>query len=95
MFDCGGLGIGSGGHGHADALSLQLFSGGQQFLIDPGTSVYNCAPEWRNFFRSTARAQHSSRRRQRQSEPGGTFRLEDQKSECAAAQTHLSFGLGY
>jgi heparinase II/III-like protein len=54
IFDCGGLGIIRGGHAHADALSLTLFSGGQQLLIDPGTSVYNCAPEWRNFFRSTS-----------------------------------------
>ena len=44
IFDCGGLGISSGGHGHADALSLTLFSGGREFLIDPGTSAYNGAP---------------------------------------------------
>ena len=53
IFDCGGLGLPSGGHGHADALSFTLFSGGREFLIDPGTSVYNCAPEWREYFRST------------------------------------------
>jgi hypothetical protein len=53
VFDCGGLGMMSGGHGHADALSLTLFSGGREMLIDPGTSVYNCAPEWREYFRSS------------------------------------------
>src|SRR5439155_316401 len=53
-FDCGGMGLGSGGHAHADALSLTVFSGGHELLIDAGTSVYNCAPEWRRFFRSTA-----------------------------------------
>ena len=53
IFDCGGLGMQTGGHGHADALSLTLFSGGREILIDPATSVYNCAPEWRKFFRST------------------------------------------
>jgi hypothetical protein len=53
VFDCGGFGILSGGHAHADALSLTLFGGGRELLIDPGTSVYNAAPEWRDFFRST------------------------------------------
>jgi hypothetical protein len=52
-FDCGGLGLPTGGHGHADALSITLFTGGRELLVDPGTSVYNCAPQWRNFFRST------------------------------------------
>jgi Heparinase II/III-like protein len=53
IFDCGGLGLPSGGHGHADTLSFTVFSGGREFLIDAGTSVYNCAPEWREYFRST------------------------------------------
>jgi hypothetical protein len=53
-FDCGGLGFGTGGHSHADALSLTLFSGGHEFLIDAGTLVYNGARHWRQFFRSTA-----------------------------------------
>src|SRR5262249_29188101 len=35
IFDCGGLGMQTGGHGHADALSLTLFSGGREILIDP------------------------------------------------------------
>jgi Heparinase II/III-like protein/Heparinase II/III N-terminus len=54
VFDCGGLGAPSGGHGHADSLSFTLFSGGHDLLIDPGTSVYNCQPDYREYFRSTA-----------------------------------------
>jgi hypothetical protein len=53
VFDCGGHDSVSGGHNHADALSITLFSGGTELLVDPATSVYNCAPEWRSFFRST------------------------------------------
>jgi hypothetical protein len=74
IFDCGGLGIGSGGHGHADALALTVFSGGHEFLIDPGTSLYNAAPEWRRFFRSTAAHNTVVVDNKGQSEPGGTFR---------------------
>ena len=53
VFDCGGLGLPTGGHGHADALSLVLYSGGREMLVDPGTAVYNAAPEWRSYFRSS------------------------------------------
>jgi hypothetical protein len=42
-----------GGHGHADALSVVLSTAGQELLIDPGTGVYNCSPEWRGYFRSS------------------------------------------
>jgi Heparinase II/III-like protein/Heparinase II/III N-terminus len=73
VFDCGGLGQPSGGHGHADALSINLFSGGRDLLIDPGTSVYNCAPEWRDFFRSTHAHNTVVVDGGSQSQPGGTF----------------------
>jgi hypothetical protein len=53
ILDCGGHDAMSGGHSHADALSINLFSEGTELLVDPATSVYNCAPEWRHFFRST------------------------------------------
>jgi hypothetical protein len=53
-FDFGGLGMLTGGHSHADALSVNLFGGGKELLVDPGTYVYNGAPEWRRYFRSTA-----------------------------------------
>jgi hypothetical protein len=73
IFDCGGLGMQTGGHGHADALSLTLFSGGREILIDPATSVYNCAPEWRNFFRSTRAHNTVVVDGYSQSKPGGSF----------------------
>jgi len=53
IFDCGSLGLLGGGHGHADALSFILSSGDRELLVDPGTGVYNGAPRWRNYFRST------------------------------------------
>ena len=52
-FDFGGLGMLTGGHSHADALSVTLFGRGKELLVDPGTFVYNGAPEWRRHFRST------------------------------------------
>ncbi len=52
-FDFGGLGMLTGGHAHADSLSIGLFSEGRELLTDPGTFVYNCAPEWRKYARST------------------------------------------
>ena len=74
VFDCGGLGLPTGGHGHADALSLVLFSGGREMLVDPGTAVYNAAPDWRSFFRSSRAHNTVVVDRQEQSEPAGTFR---------------------
>ena len=53
VFDFGGLGMFTGGHAHADSLSFTLFGRGKELLADPGTFVYNCAPAWRNYFRST------------------------------------------
>jgi uncharacterized heparinase superfamily protein len=54
VFDCGPLGHGPAGHGHADALSIQLYSGGFPFLVDSGTYSYNLDYGLRNAFRSTA-----------------------------------------
>jgi hypothetical protein len=82
VFDCGGLGIPSGGHGHADSLSLTLFSGGRDLLIDPGTSVYNCQPEYREYFRSTAAHNTVVVDGVSQSRTRGTFTW---KSKAAAA----------
>src|SRR5207244_1165959 len=73
IFYCGGLGMRSGGHGHADALSFTLFSQGCEILIDPATSVYNAAPEWRHFFRSTHAHNTVVVDGRSQSQPGGTF----------------------
>jgi hypothetical protein len=63
----------TGGHGHADALSLTLFSGGREILIDPATFVYNCAPEWREFFRSTRAHNTVVVDGESQSHPGSSF----------------------
>jgi hypothetical protein len=41
------------GHGHADALNVELYAGGQTFLVDPGVYGTWVPAEWRNFFRST------------------------------------------
>ena len=73
VFDCGGLGLPTGGHGHADALSLVLSSGGREMLIDPGTCVYNAAPDWRRFFRSSRAHNTVVVDGREQSEPAGTF----------------------
>lgn len=42
------------GHAHADLLSIQCWSFGEPFLIDPGTYCYTLDPVWRDYFRSTA-----------------------------------------
>jgi len=55
LFDCGPLGyLSIAAHGHADALQFVLNVGGREFLIDPGTFVYQYPPEWRAYFRGTA-----------------------------------------
>jgi hypothetical protein len=41
-------------HGHADALSFTLSAGGREFLIDPGTYVYQSRERWRQYFRGTS-----------------------------------------
>ncbi len=74
VFDCGGLGGLGGGHGHADALSISLFAGGAELLVDPGTYRYNGAPEWRDYFRSTAAHNTVVIDGRDQSVPGDTFR---------------------
>ena len=55
LFDAGPLGIPPGcGHGHADGLSFLLWYKRQSVIADTGTGLYNGAPLWRNYFRSTA-----------------------------------------
>ena len=73
VFDCGDLGKRTTGHGHADALSLTLFTHGREILIDPATSVYNAAREWRTFFRSTQAHNTVVVDGESQSRPGGSF----------------------
>jgi hypothetical protein len=74
VLDCGGLGMLTGGHAHADALSVTLFSRGRELLVDPGTYVYNGAPEWRGYFRSTRAHNTVAVDGRDQAEQGGTFR---------------------
>jgi hypothetical protein len=74
VFDIGGLGLFTGGHSHADALSVVLSSGGRELLVDPGTFVYNCAPEWRAHFRSTRAHNTVTIDGCDQAQAGGTFR---------------------
>jgi hypothetical protein len=73
LFDIGGLGMLTGGHSHADALSVVLFSQGKELLADPGTCVYNGAPEWRSYFRSTRAHNTVAIDGRDQAEKGGTF----------------------
>ena len=53
-FDHGPLGMAPlYNHGHADALSITLSIESKEMLVDPGTYRYNCAPEWRRYFKGT------------------------------------------
>ncbi|MGC4122385.1 MAG: alginate lyase family protein [Myxococcales bacterium] len=52
---CGSTGqAGLGGHGHCDKLSIELHSGGEAVVVDPGTYCYTSEPAERDRFRSTA-----------------------------------------
>jgi hypothetical protein len=74
IFDAGPLGLSPlNAHGHADALSLWLSYGGQEFLIDPGTYCYHRSPVWRSYFRGTAAHNTIRVDGEDQSVPGGTF----------------------
>ena len=86
VFDCGGLGMLRGGHAHADALSLVLFNRGRELLVDPGTFVYNGAPDWRNYFRSTPAHNTVTIDGRDQAERGGTFRWNTKVSSRAAIE---------
>ena len=86
VFDCGGLGMLTGAHAHADALSITLFSGGREQLVDPGTFVYNCAPEWRKYFRSTWAHNTVTIDDRDQAEQGGTFHWKTKLGSRAARE---------
>lgn len=49
-FDAGPYG---GPHGHEDALSIELFAGGQPFIVDPGCSTYHAGDPYRDYFVSS------------------------------------------
>jgi len=94
VFDCGGLGMLTGAHAHADALSLTLFSGGRELLVDPGTFVYNCAPEWRHYFRSTPAHNTVTIDDRDQAEQGGTFHWKT-RIDSRVARDFNSAGIEY
>lgn len=55
IFDCGPLGyLSIAAHGHADTLSFILTVAGREFIIDPGTYIYQTPKEWRDYFKGTA-----------------------------------------
>ena len=87
VFDRGGLGMLTGAHAHADALSVTLFSRGRELLVDPGTFVYNCAPEWRSYFRSTRAHNTVTIDDRDQAEQGGTFQWKTELRSRAADLT--------
>jgi hypothetical protein len=94
VFDCGGLGMLTGAHAHADALSVTLFSRGRELLVDPGTFVYNCAPAWRRYFRSTPAHNTVTIDGRDQAEQGGTFHW--RTNICSrAARDFTSPGIAY
>ena len=54
LVSCGPNGQeGNGGHSHNDKLSLELYVGEKDVIVDPGCYVYTPYPEERNKFRST------------------------------------------
>ncbi|UCF80984.1 MAG: alginate lyase family protein [Acidobacteriota bacterium] len=51
---CGGVGLnGGGGHAHCDALSMEIWLGGQALIVDPGCYLYTADPKMRCLLRST------------------------------------------
>src|ERR1035438_5975107 len=89
VFDCGGLGMLTGAHAHADALSVTLFSRGRELLVDPGTFVYNGAPEWRSYFRSTRAHNTVGIDGRDQAEQRGTFHWKTELTAQAAMEFTL------
>lgn len=55
MIDHGPHGfLSTAAHAHADALAVEIRSGGVEIVADPGTYCYHGEKEWRDHFRSTA-----------------------------------------
>ncbi len=52
-FDAGPFGPWSAGHSHSDTLSLVMWKGSQEILVDPGTYTYTDL-QWREAFRGSA-----------------------------------------
>jgi hypothetical protein len=60
-------------HAHADALSVEVRSGGVEILADPGTYCYHGQPAWRSYFRSTIAHNTVELDGRSQSAEGGPF----------------------
>lgn len=74
IVDAGPLGFTSiAAHGHADALSVVLSLGGDEFLIDPGTYAYHTERKWRDYFKGTSAHNTVRIDKQDQSVSGGNF----------------------
>jgi hypothetical protein len=69
----GPLGAGNCGHGHADALSVHLSAGGEEWLVDPGTFKYVASGPEREAFRATADHNTLQVDGMSQAEPHGPF----------------------
>lgn len=95
VFDTGGLGILSGGHAHADALSINLSSHGRPILIDPATYIYNCQPQWRDYFRSTAAHNTAVVDGESQIASAGTFAWKSRLNTCGSRQSLQSPAHGF
>lgn len=80
--DHAALGFGSiAAHGHADALSFQMYVGGQPVFVDPGTYIYHCDIENRNAFRRTENHNTACIDGKDQSDMLGAF-LWGKRAEC-------------
>lgn len=88
VIDVGPLGSNKiAGHGHADALSVQLWRGGQSVLCDAGTFCYNAEPKFRRYFRSTSAHNTLQVDGQDQALYGGSFLwLSDVNSQVLALE---------
>ncbi len=95
VFDSGGLGMLTGGHAHADALSVTLFREGRELLVDPGTYIYNCAPEWRQYFRSTRGHNTVTIDGLDQAEQAGTFRWKTKLSHPSVPKPGIGPAVRY
>jgi hypothetical protein len=73
FIDAGEQGALTAGHGHADALSLQLASGGRLWLTDPGTFCYVGNGRVREAFRGTAAHNTMTVDGLDQAQPAGPF----------------------
>ncbi len=74
MFDHGPHGfLSTTAHAHADALAVEIRSGGVEVVADPGTYCYHGETEWRDYFRSTQAHATLTLGDQNQSEIAGPF----------------------